>query len=311
MNREIKVNPLIIFYNRLKAFNPFNNTIPVITKYNNYKPFLIIGSGRSGTTLLRSMLNQSSSVEIPPESFVLPLLVKRHTVWKNLDWKDYIKLIIGEFHCHPQFKYWNFNTTHAFEELMTLPPKERSLFKVIDVLYTQYAKTHGKPTALWGDKTPLNTYHLPQLDSILNEPRYINMIRDGRDVVASYRKAKLSESIEDACTRWKDAVLCASVFEEKNEQSVLNVRYESLVRDPKAELLKVCDFLHINFDECMLQNNRNTENLGDSVYAHHEKLKKPIDQSSIGNWEKQLSIDEQQLVNKLIGAELKQLGYLK
>ncbi|QSE97183.1 sulfotransferase family protein [Fulvivirga lutea] len=309
MNKGINVNPLIILYNRLRILNPFRKSIPLKTAKDTYQPFLIIGSGRSGTTLLRSMLNQSNEVEIPPESFVLPRILKRYKVYNKLPWNDFLKIILGEFSTHPQFQYWNLNLTNTFAELAGVPKSEQSLFKIIDTLYTSYTTFKNKPGAKWGDKTPLNTYHLTLIDKIVNKPKYINIIRDGRDVVASYLKADLAENIDDACNRWRDAIIAVQQFEKRNSNRVLSIRYEALVTNPENELRKVCDFLEVEFENNMLQNNRNSEALGDSVYSHHENLKKPIDTSSIGKWKSNLSTDQMTKVDTLISTELKKLGY--
>ena len=66
-------------YNRLKSLqNPLSNNYSTINEAANLTciPFFIIGSGRSGNTLLRSILSGNSDISIPPESYRIPFAIK-------------------------------------------------------------------------------------------------------------------------------------------------------------------------------------------------------------------------------------------
>lgn len=309
MNSKIKVNPLIILYNRLRVLNPFSSSIPVHTKHDQVNPFLIIGSGRSGTTLLRSMLNQHEGIEIPPESYVLPVIYKRYKTYKKLPWAEFTKLILGEFLSHPHFHLWNLDITPLYNGLESLKKEEQSLFKVIDEVYKLYASKNGKKNIMWGDKTPLNTYYIPEMDFLFNNPKYIHLKRDGRDVIASMLKYKLAEDVKAASDRWLSALKTAKEIEQKTPERIIIIEYSDLVQYPESELKKICEFLTITYDPVMLDHTKNVETLGDSVFNHHDNLKKPLSSASIGNWQKSFTASELEWIENYIGSELEANGY--
>ena len=309
MNSKLKANPLIILFNRLRVLNPFSTSIPVYTKNDKVNPFLIIGSGRSGTTLLRSMLNQHHGIEIPPESYVLPIIYKRYKTYKKLPWPEFTKLILGEFVSHPHFHLWNLDIAPLYQKLESLKNEEQSLFKIIDSIYKLYASKNGKGNVIWGDKTPLNTFYIPEMNYMFKNPKYIHLKRDGRDVIASMLKYKLAENVKAASDRWLSAMKTAREIEQKSPDRILTVEYSELVQNPGIELKKICEFLSITFEPAMLDHTQNVDTLGDSVFNHHNNLKKPLSTDSIGNWQKSFEATELEWIENYIGKELTSNGY--
>lgn len=310
MNSKIKVNPLIILYNRFRVLNPFRASIPVFNSYDKVDPFFIIGSGRSGTTLLRSMLNQNTDIEIPPESYVLPVIYKRYAVYKKLPWSDLVKIILGEFVSHPHFHLWKLDISPIFKELESLEKQDQSLYRIIDAIYSLYAKKNGKNKVIWGDKTPLNTSYTNELDYLFNKPKYIHLRRDGRDVIASMLKHGLAENIKSASNRWLSAIKTADKIERKWPKRILTIEYSELVKNPENELKKICTFLYVNYNVAMLNHQNSVATMGDTVFEHHENLKNPLSTDSIGRWQKFFEPSELEWIENYIGMELKANGYI-
>ena len=93
-------------YNRLKSFQrPFYSRYPVTNDSANLSctPFFIIGSGRSGNTLLRTILTGNSDLSIPPESYRLPFAIKRFHIHNNRDWKEIVTEVLDEFYSCREF----------------------------------------------------------------------------------------------------------------------------------------------------------------------------------------------------------------
>jgi protein-tyrosine sulfotransferase len=310
MKDRIIINQAVVLYNRLRLINPFRRNIPINSKLSNYKPFFIVGAGRSGTTLLRSMLSQSSNIVIPPESLVLPIIYKRYRVYRKAPWSEFVKLILGEFISHPLFKYWNIDITPLFNSLINIPENEQSLFKIINGVYKEYCTMQGRPEAIWGDKTPLNTFYLNELDRLFDKPLYINLIRDGRDVVASMIKNKIKKDKREACDHWKEALKITDEYHMKYPERMLNITYDNLVSKPERELRKICEFLGITYLNTMLANNKAIDKLGDSVYAHHQNLKNPINTLSVGKWKDYFDEADSKWINQYLGDDLRSRGYL-
>lgn len=309
MNQRIKVNSLIVFFNRLRMFLPLGKPIPISNSTSSNKPFFIIGSGRSGTTLLRSILNQTDKIQIPPESYVLPIIYKRYRVYRRLPWPNFVKIILGEFSSHPLFKYWEMDLAPLYQDLVKLEESRQSLRSIIDYIYSAYAAMHDKHNIILADKTPLNTYYLKEIDIMFDQPRYIHLKRDGRDVVASMLKFKLAENLEKACDRWLDSLSATKSMRQKSPDRILEIKYEELVKNTRGCVEHICQFVQIDFDEKMLNHTQNVEQLGDGVFDHHTNLAKSINTSSVGKWKSTLVQKDIDWIHNYMGKELRSEGY--
>lgn len=271
-------------------------------------PFFIIGSGRSGTTLLRAILCRHPSIAIPPEAYGLVNSIKKYIRYNGLDWKDRVNVVLGEFQSHSTFDYWETELFNNLGELYNCSKADRSLALILDYIYQTYLNQHKPQATKWGDKTPFNTLRLKWINKVFPQASYIHILRDGRDVVSSYLKAKLMPGVQDACVRWIQSVEAVDEFERKIGTSrILTVRYEDIVTNPTMQIRILCDFLGIDFIDDMLENTH--ANLGDDSLAHLKNAKKPINQTSIGKWRKELTAEEKRLTTKLISSKLIKKGY--
>lgn len=310
MKRALVVNPLIIYFNKFKYFlNPLGVKIPLSTSKETYKPFFIIGSGRSGTTLLREILNRHSKIVIPPESYVLPKIYKKHFIYNGLPWVDYVKIITGEFAGHNEFYTWDINLSKSLPEISSIDSNKYSLRTVIDAVYKSYSKSVGKENSFWGDKTIQNTLYIDYLDKIFDKPKYVHVVRDGRDVVASFLKSKLQPDLLKAANRWNSTIDYLMKYSKKNSSRILEVKYENLVSDPEKEMRKICKFLNFSFENAMLLQDVKSKKPADINYEHHQNIVNPINIQSIGKWKSYFSASEKEEIHKLLGKNLMKLGY--
>jgi len=93
MNYLCNFNELSGFLNRFKLLIPFIG-LP-LNRGELINPFFIIGSGRSGNTLLRRVLFNHSKLHIPPETLVLGHVIKLFNIHRNMAWKDIVYLIFS------------------------------------------------------------------------------------------------------------------------------------------------------------------------------------------------------------------------
>ncbi|WP_263840132.1 sulfotransferase family protein [Salinibacter sp.] len=274
-------------------------------------PFFIVGSGRSGNTLLRAILTGHPNVSIPPESYVLGRVIRQFGSYSFLDWKVLLRLVLSEFEYHHQFETWDISLRSVYNKIRRLPEEERDLAHILDGVYRKYIDRHMSSATRWGDKTPVNTFHLDWIDRVFPEARYVHMVRDGRDVVGSYLKSEIYTSVEKALYRWKRSIKIAKEFRGKNEGKVIEIKYEDLVQYPENEIPIVCEFLNIDFSEDMLEFQSDVEELGDTHLSHHRGLKRPINTSSIGSWKNRLTESQKRKVMTEASGMLNNLGYVK
>lgn len=276
----------------------------------NYRPFFIIGSGRSGNTLLRRILYSSPDIFIPPETYVLGRVVNLFKQNRHLDWKQIVYLILAQFEYHREFETFDLSLRPLAYELEKAPRGARSLAFLLDSFYQYCAKSKDKAFCRWGDKTPLNTFFLDEISSIFPHAQYIHLVRDGCDAIPSYVKSGIYLDIESAAQRWCDSIKKARKFISENSNNSIEIKYEKLVSEPEIVTRKIRDFLEIDFFEKMLVSDQSIEKLGDVVLRkHHNEVLNPISISGIGKGRSSLSDHDRQLLHKIIERELTELGY--
>jgi len=274
-------------------------------------PFFIISAGRSGTTLLRSMLAASNHVAVPPETHYLPSLPGKFIAYRGLGWEDLSRLMISNFESHHHFYLWQMNMAPAYQKIINLPRNERTLAKIIDEVYMAYAAQMFPDAKIWGDQSPINTFSLPYLNRLFPEAKYIHLLRDGRDVVSSMVKQMGDRYIYEAIIRWKTSIKRTRQFQKViDANQYLEVRYEDLVQEPEQNLEEISLFLGIEYTPRMLDYWKLPSTIEHKVYSHHKNLGKPVFSSSIGKWKDLLTLEQQDLVMKKLSDNLDRLGYL-
>jgi protein-tyrosine sulfotransferase len=284
----------------------------LVKEHDFEEPFFIIGSGRSGNTLLRSLLVAGNQVAIPPESYVWPRVYRKYRVLSFLPWDTLCSIVISEFEAYKEFYTWEMNLSAAHKEARELPANKHSLSNIINIIYSQYIKAHGLNNTRWGDKTPINTIFIDKIAHIYPKAKYIHIVRDPRDVVCSYVKASLYNDYFEALSFWKEANRKAEALRKKIPASSFHqIRYEDLVNFPEVELNKICVFLDIQYTPNMLSFWKNKNDLGDVKYnTHHSNIGNPISISSIGKWKNILKYQDIKSIEKKVFRELKQYNYL-
>ena len=307
-------SPLYIhkIYNRLKSFqNPFSNRYQVINDESNLSciPFFIIGSGRSGNTLLRSILSGNSDISIPPESYRIPFAIKKFHIFNNRDWEDIVPQVLKEFEDCKEFYTWEIDITDAQKRLENIADSKRTLSNIFDELFCTYTEKHSPGSKIWGDKTPMNTLYLDWVGTVFPRSKFIHIIRDGRDVASSYLKMERYDTILEAANRWINSIESAQSFGSKIKENYIEIRYEELVTKPEEVIKYTCDFLDIDYDSKMLDHTKQVKKLGDTDKEHHSNLSKPISSDSVGKWRNNLSESDQESITKLLHKHLQRLGY--
>ncbi len=273
------------------------------------KPLFIVGAGRSGTTLLRSMLVAGGQVAVPPESQVIGLAARRYVSLQFLGWRELSRLIVALFEGQRNFQLWKTNLHPAHRIVVNLQPAERSLARVIDEVFQCYVSQQFSRASLWGDKSPINAFHLPRILATFPEARYLHLLRDGRDAISSM--VARGRDIRRATDRWVASV--EQVLDLQSElapSQFLEVRYEHLVSEPQKALGRICGFLDVQYTSRMLDFWKLPTTVEYEHYEHHRNLSKPVFTDSIGKWTKRLTQGQQEYVLSKTSRLLKQFAYI-
>jgi hypothetical protein len=261
-----------------------------------YQPFFIVGCGRSGTTLLRSLLTNHSQVAIPLESL---FLVDYLRVSNEFPFERLMNLFIRE----PEIQEWGIEITASdFDGCETV---EDLIIRVHEL----YAITKGK--SRWGQKTPRFVRYIDLLIDHFPDSRFIHMIRDPRAVVNSLIRSNVHRSTAfHASKRWCMDVEIGLDFERRYPERILQLRYENLVTNPENELSKLTEFLEIQYEETMLSGMRRSAGEYSPFYQkiHANVDRSPTDEF-IGRWQTELNPEDIQIVEAVDGVLMTELGY--
>lgn len=296
------------------------------SKNEQYNPFFIIGAGRSGNTLLRKLLVEKTDVIIPPEIPAFGNIIRKFNQICSKDWEILVDELVEYFKYQVDIdiptkdinnnKYiynlsneLNIDFEKLKKELLYVDNEEKSLDVFFNKLYSQYSINNYGRVLPWGDKTPWNVFHLERILKVYPNAKFIHMLRDGRDSVASYVKSLGSErgiSYEDAAYRWKDSINKIKKVEKKHKRQFYELRYEELVSNPDNVMEEIINFLELEYKEDI---KNDLSKMGDTKLAHHINLSKPINKDSIGKWKKDIPSDIIDKIEQIIDKELKLTSY--
>lgn len=279
-------------------------------------PF-VIGVARSGTTLLRLMLDAHPELAIPHETHFLPAALREPDASRE----RFFELLTG-------FPTWEDLKTPAElfrEELLGLEPF--SVPEGLRAFYRLYTRSRGKTR--WGDKTPKYVLHVRDIHKALPEARFLHILRDGRDVAVSLRPLWFSpgESMEALAGMWSSHITRARA-EGLGRPFYLEVRYEDLIADPARELRRICGFLDLPYDPRMLEYHQTARGRleevvtrrapdGTVIITKDERLRlhrftsQPPEVTRIGRFQAELSREEVAAYEAVAGGLLEELGYAR
>lgn len=295
---------------------PLKRTLPFLgyplNRGESYRPFFIIGSPRSGNTLLRRILYAHPDLHIPPETYVLGKTIRLFRQYRTMNWNNLVYFILAQFEFHPEFETFELSSLRPLaRRLLQAPEKSRSLAFILDSLYRYHAESKGIQCQRWGDKTPLNTLALERIYAVFPDAQFIHIIRDGVDVVSSLLEARVSTTdIDSAAKRWATSVKAAGQFMQRHPAICLEMRYEELVKQPSPVVSRICEFLKVEYYPEMLDSYEVAQDMGDvPLREHHAAVGQPLSVGNIGKGRQRLSAVQKQCLQELIGRELIQLGY--
>ena len=247
------------------------------------RPILIVGAGRSGSTLLRRTLQAHSEVHIPPETHVLGHAIRTYARFRFMDWPDLVRLVLSQFDYQPGFDSFELCMRDVAISLDRTPRTERSCARIVDTLYRAHAENHGGSLARWGDKSPYNSLSLDAIEDVFPDAQFLHIIRDGADVVPSMVQAGICPSPESAADRWVESVTVVDAYATQHPATVLRIRYEDLVSTPREAIARICSFLGLSLEPAMLESESIAPLMGDVPRLdHHARAREPITTGSIG-----------------------------
>jgi Sulfotransferase family len=280
-------------------------------------PF-IVGVGRSGTTLLRLMVDAHPEVCIPPETGFIPAVSNKLKLYDAIDPRcEFVKAITA-FETWPDFNLSPNEFYRAIPEPFELSAGIRAFYRLYSARFTKRR---------WGDKTPIYSSQIPQIEAVLPEARFIHLVRDGRDVALSLRPLWFApgKDIRTIAHHWKNRIEQTKALS-RSCRHYLEIHYEDLVRQPESELGKICTFIELEYHPQMLNYFNGARKRLDEIKTrygsdgslliskeerlfNHRLTSSPPDRSRIFRWKHEMTREEQREFETEAGDLLKTLGY--
>jgi hypothetical protein len=266
-------------------------------------PLFVLGVSRSGTTLLRVILDRSPGIAIPDETFFIPQLAHRHP--RTVDAERFL----DDLRRLPRLAAWD---VPADDLAAQLRPGMRT-GEAIAAAFSAYAAKHGKPR--WGDKTPQYMRHLELIDRLFPNAQYVHLIRDGRDAALAFldmpegvvtKTWAHSRSAAGFACEWRTEVRRARGLGARvGPGRYHEVLYEDLVADTDGVIRAVCTFAGLPFEPAMLEY---TDAVDVSQKPHHQRLLQPPTRG-VRDWRTQMSAEDVVAFDRIAGDVLRDLGY--
>nr|MBN2277216.1 sulfotransferase [candidate division Zixibacteria bacterium] len=257
-------------------------------------PIFVGGSARSGTTLVRVILDSHPNIACGPEIKIIPIIAEQWSTIRN----SFAK---------PMMEY-------------NLTPKD------VDEIYNnmirsfmeKYRIKQGK--ARMAEKSPNNVFYFQHLHYLFPESPLIHVIRDGRDIICSLLQMKwvdpttgqpiaYTREADKAADYWVQAVMAGrrALNLPGLKDRYLEIRYEDIINKTEATLKRLFEFIDEPWDPVVLKFHEQKRNLAGESSA--DQVSKPLYKKAVARWQTDLKEEDKPVIKKIAGPLLIELGY--
>lgn len=288
-------------------------------------PLFIIGNPRSGTTLLRLMLNNHKEIVVPPECGFAVWFMNEFSDWGKVRGTEYW---IGEFikvlSSARKIETWGLDYEMLKKHLVEKAPQTYAEAVSCVYMYHGLCNSDIMPSR-WGDKNNYYMDHLQEINMLYPHCKVLHIVRDGRDVACSYRKVNKSDikskyapqlpvGIREIAVEWSNNIRkVLSASEDMDDNRFYEISYENLVTQPQNTLREICQFIEEDYDDNMMSyyhRNRVDEQEPLEFLQWKGKTLDPPVNDRVGVYRRELTVDEIALYNEIAGPCLQRYNYL-
>jgi hypothetical protein len=249
------------------------------------RPIFVVGSMRSGSTLLRLILDAHPNISVSEETGFMGALAatKRIPNWQ-----------------HGQGWYQRLGWTEQ-----ELDGRLRAFYAE---LFERRALSHGKQR--WGEKTPFHSEHIAQMATVFPDAVFVGIVRHPGAVVHSLIR-KFHYGVDDAVAYW-DATnkeILRRGLELGDERFAL-LRYEDLVAHPEQTLRELMGWLDEPWSDDLLRHGEIQAAQGaPRIAAGHTRTRDPINPELADRWVDALAAADRTALADRAGTLAQFLGY--
>lgn len=274
-------------------------------------PIFVVGSARSGTTLLQRMLRSHPNISSPTgeSHFIIPLYRKQET-FGDLSQIENVRLVLQEmYRISPRFLDTDFHGMNFDIDVLSQEIHDEGRDTLAGIISAVFEKNaYGEGKRRWLDKTPYYVLYLDMIKELYPDARIIHIIRDGRDcalsmftrkydldVFNSYRAAKLWKLYVDAGQEAGERLGPESYFE---------LKYEDLLSDPVATMQALCSFIEEEYCSSLIDFEKSRDKKSKTPL-----LSRPLQRGNLEKWRTGLTARQIRVFESVAGDTLVRNGY--
>lgn len=276
--------------------------------HSSNAPIFVVGTPRSGTTLLASMLGAHPRIDCGPETLFFPRLeaADAATLLDPATWPDAATDFVMSLHLQDASVAELYGRDRAAVRAC-LADREPSVAAMLESLTAARARANGKPR--WAEKTPRHLLSLPAIRAAWPDAQIVRVVRDPRDVALSASRVPFADQsvVVNLCLCARQDRIAREFFATDRNSHVL--RFEDLVAEPQAVLERLSSFLGEAYDPVMVAR----PDAANGLAANHEwwkqKAAEPLDPSRAGAWGAEMSESHRRVASLVCREQLEIFGY--
>lgn len=273
-------------------------------------PVFMIGTQRSGSNLLRLMLNQLNDIASPHPPHILERMFPLIKYYGSFEIdKNYMQLVDDVCRL-VELNPVEWTGMQLDREAIALRAKSRSLLGVYAAIHDIYSESQSAKT--WCCKSLANINYINEIEEHFANPKYIYLYRDGRDVALSFQKAVVGEKhIYNIATGWTETQKMALNFKDLiEEERFYSVSYEQLTQEPEKTARSLCAFLGADYTPEMLDFHKSNEAKNAAKSSDlWGNVANPIINNNSKKYLTEMSLTDLSIFESVAGNVLDALGY--
>lgn len=270
------------------------------------RPFFIVSAPRSGSTLLRLILDAHPRLAVPPPGWLFDMVYPYLFSYGDLKEAQNLLALAEDILQTPTVRKWPLELT---PEALARAAREPTFAGVYEALHVAYAAREGK--ARWGEKTPRNSFWMDEIRALFPDAQFIHIVRDGRDQAIDISDSLLwPYSVYSGASLWQRYV--NAVHDSAGRlpgEAFHEIRYEDLCAAPEAAIRRLCEFLGEPFDSGMLAPHETRSARAWSGHPLHARTAQPISTRYCDMYRTRLSGEDVAALEGMIGGTLQRFGY--
>src|SRR5215470_3807709 len=270
----------------------------------------MIGIQRSGSNLLRLMLNELPEIAAPHPPHILQRMMPLAPRYGDLAESRAFSLLVDDVCRLVESNPVPWEGVKLDRKDVAARCRERNLVAVFGAVYDVMAEAWGART--WCCKSLANIYYLPEIEDYFSDAKYVYLYRDGRDVAVSFSKAVVGEKhFYHIAKEWNEAQQLALSFRNKVPgRRFFNLSYEELTMEPERSVRALCSFLEVGYKPSMLEFHKSAEaKRAASASNLWENVTSPVLKDNSRKFLKEARESDIRIFESVAGDSMDSLGY--